>query len=156
MTTCLIPISRKFRPISKATQPPLTAPTNGIRPLAVTFTDTSTGPANSWLWNFGDTLTSTQQHPTHNYTTAGVYTIWGCIPLTVKFINASTGDYSDSLWNFGDYATSALTSPTHAYTMTGAFTVTLTVSGRGGTDTESKTAFIKTWPYCVHLPIALR
>jgi PKD repeat protein len=31
------------------------------------FTDLSTGPEISWLWNFGDGETSTLQHPTHQY-----------------------------------------------------------------------------------------
>ncbi|CAA6800116.1 MAG: Peptidase S8 [uncultured Aureispira sp.] len=34
------------------------------------FTDASTG-ATSWMWNFGDGNTSTQQNPTHTYTTNG-------------------------------------------------------------------------------------
>jgi PKD repeat protein len=29
----------------------------------------------TWLWNFGDSVTSTKQHPTHTYTVAGVYTV---------------------------------------------------------------------------------
>jgi PKD repeat protein/peptidoglycan/xylan/chitin deacetylase (PgdA/CDA1 family) len=47
-------------------------------PLAVTFTDTSTAgsvPITSWLWDFGDTNTSTSQNPTHSYTTPGLYTV---------------------------------------------------------------------------------
>lgn len=49
---------------------------SGTAPLLVTFTDTSTGNPYSWLWNFGDSTTSSQQNPpTHTYTTPGNYTV---------------------------------------------------------------------------------
>lgn len=38
------------------------------------FTDRSVG-ATSWLWDFGDGNTSTQQHPTHTYTAFGSYIV---------------------------------------------------------------------------------
>ena len=44
-------------------------------PFIVEFTDTSLDKPTSWSWNFGDGGTSTDQHPTHTYTTAGVYTV---------------------------------------------------------------------------------
>ncbi len=43
----------------------------------VSFTDTSTdfdGSIASWSWSFGDGESSTLQHPTHTYATAGTYT----------------------------------------------------------------------------------
>ncbi len=40
----------------------------------ITFTDTSTY-AVSWLWDFGDETTSTNQNPSHTYSTDGNYTI---------------------------------------------------------------------------------
>jgi PKD repeat protein len=49
--------------------------TTGQTPLTVAFTDISTGDIESWLWDFGDGNTSTAQHPTHTYTTAGAYTV---------------------------------------------------------------------------------
>ena len=49
--------------------------TSGIAPLNVVFSDTSTGPPNSWFWDFGDGATSTDQNPTHIYSTPGTYTI---------------------------------------------------------------------------------
>jgi PKD repeat protein len=58
-------------PVANFTATPLT----GIRPLYVAFTDTSSGPPTSWLWDFGDASTSTLQNPTHNYTVAGNYTV---------------------------------------------------------------------------------
>ena len=41
----------------------------------ISFIDSTLGNPTSWLWNFGDGTTSTQQNPTHFYTTSGTYTI---------------------------------------------------------------------------------
>ncbi|MFA5408298.1 MAG: PKD domain-containing protein, partial [Bacilli bacterium] len=49
--------------------------TAGTAPLTVTFTDSSTGYITSWLWNFGDGTTSTEQNPTHTYTVPSTYTV---------------------------------------------------------------------------------
>ncbi|MFA7198515.1 MAG: PKD domain-containing protein, partial [Methanoculleus sp.] len=49
--------------------------TSGDAPLAVQFTDASTGSPTSWAWDFGDGTTATEQNPTHTYTTAGTYTV---------------------------------------------------------------------------------
>jgi hypothetical protein len=51
------------------------APTVGIAPLVVTFTNTSTGTLTANLWIFGDGATSTDTSPVHTYNTAGVYTV---------------------------------------------------------------------------------
>ncbi|BDS11882.1 PKD domain-containing protein [Aureispira anguillae] len=40
--------------------------------LNASFTTANTG---NYLWDFGDNTTSTLQHPNHNYSTAGVYTV---------------------------------------------------------------------------------
>jgi PKD repeat protein len=50
-------------------------PTDGCKPLTVTFTDQSTGPVTSWSWNFGDGGNSTLQNPTHQYTSTGPFTV---------------------------------------------------------------------------------
>jgi len=45
---------------------------------AIQFTDNSTDPAGtivSWLWNFGDGTTSTQQNPTKSYSENGFYNV---------------------------------------------------------------------------------
>ncbi len=52
--------------------------TSGCAPLCVNFTDASTltsGTITSWSWDFGDQTTSTQQNPSHCYTTAGSHDV---------------------------------------------------------------------------------
>ena len=39
------------------------------------FQDMSFGNVNSWLWNFGDGSTSTEQNPTHSYTSSGAFVV---------------------------------------------------------------------------------
>ncbi len=51
------------------------SPTAELAPLTVAFTDTSTGNATSWNWEFGDGSTSTLQNPDHLYATVGTYTV---------------------------------------------------------------------------------
>jgi PKD repeat protein len=51
------------------------APTTGPAPLTVQFTDESTNTPTAWDWDFGDTGTSTDQHPEHEYTTPGSYDV---------------------------------------------------------------------------------
>lgn len=43
--------------------------------LQVSFTDTSTNVPTSWLWDFGDSNTSTDRNPTHIYAGEGTYTV---------------------------------------------------------------------------------
>jgi PKD repeat protein len=50
------------------------APTNGLAPLTVNFTNQSTGATN-YTWNFGDDHTSTNTNPANTYTNAGSYTV---------------------------------------------------------------------------------
>lgn len=58
------------------------------------FNDLSTNTPTSWLWDFGDGSTSTEQHPSHTYATPGDYTVcltaandWGsnqaCQPVMI-------------------------------------------------------------------------
>lgn len=41
----------------------------------VTFTDLSEYGPTSWYWDFGDGVTSSEQNPTHAWTSAGTYTL---------------------------------------------------------------------------------
>jgi PKD repeat protein len=49
--------------------------TSGNVPLAVAFTDTSSGSPTSWNWTFGDGAVSSEQNPVHVYTNTGTYTV---------------------------------------------------------------------------------
>jgi PKD repeat protein len=161
----------------------------------VQFTDLSTGDLDTWLWDFGDGITSTLQNPTHTFATVGVYTVSltvsglggidtlmqpdyiavyepalanftadvtsGLAPLSVQFTDLSTGDLDTWLWDFGDGITSTLQSPGHLYMMAGTYTITLTVSGLGGTDSQTRSAYITVEepedPYFeIYLPIVVR
>lgn len=61
----------------------------------------------------------------------------GTAPLLVSFTDLSTGDITSRLWDFGDGASSMAQNPTHSYAA-GTYTVSLTVTGPGGMDTETK------------------
>jgi hypothetical protein len=50
-------------------------PTSGPVPLTVAFTDQSSNYPTSWLWDFGDGWTSTEQNPSHLYEVPGTYTV---------------------------------------------------------------------------------
>ena len=49
--------------------------TEGNAPLAVAFTDASTGNVTAWSWAFGDGNTSTDRNATHTYAAPGTYTV---------------------------------------------------------------------------------
>ncbi len=50
-------------------------PREGKAPLTVQFTDTSTGTATGWFWDFGDGFTSTSRNPSHVYSESGTYKV---------------------------------------------------------------------------------
>ncbi|MBA7612586.1 hypothetical protein ES703_19822 [subsurface metagenome] len=63
-------------------------------------------------------------------------------PLTVDFTDLSTGTISGWNWDFGDGDTSTAQNPTHTYNDPGLYTVSLTITGPGGSDTETKVNYI--------------
>jgi PKD repeat protein len=64
-------------------------------------------------------------------------------PMVASFSDQSTGAINTRSWDFGDGATSSDQNPTHMYAAHGDYSVTLTVTGPGGTDSETQTVAIK-------------
>jgi len=176
-------------------------PTLGTAPTTIQFTDKSEcyatvctyengsviistkkvpglGHITTWLWDFGDGGTSTQQNPSHPFDQPGYYTVsltvtssggsdtetktdyihatpppapvadfagqptTGNAPLTVQFADQSVGDVTNWLWSFGDGQTSAQRNPSHIYKAAGDFSVSLTATGRGGSDVKTRANYI--------------
>ena len=63
-------------------------------------------------------------------------------PLTVSFTNTSTGSITSYAWTFGDGTTSTAANPVKAYSAAGNYTVSLTVTGPGGSNTQTRTNYI--------------
>ncbi len=66
---------------------------SGLGSPSVNFNDLSSDPDGSivsWLWDFGDGTTSTDQHPAHTYDSPGTYTV----SLTVTDSAGLTADYA--------------------------------------------------------------
>jgi len=66
----------------------------------------------------------------------------GEAPLMVVFSDLSTGEIDTWEWSFGDGNTSLLQNPSNEYLEPGNYTVSLTVTGAGGSDTETKVDYI--------------
>jgi len=67
----------------------------------------------------------------------------GKAPLTVAFTDESTGTPTKWKWNFGDGSKSYLQNPTHKYSKAGVYTVSLTVKNTHGSNTVTKTDYVK-------------
>ncbi len=67
----------------------------------------------------------------------------GSSPLVVSFADKSTGTPSTWKWNFGDGTYSTSKNPVHTYSAAGNYTVSLTVSSNAGTNTATKSNYIK-------------
>ena len=100
---------------------------------------TVTGPAGSDVKTCEACITVTEPPPVADF--IGEPTS-GQAPLEVAFHDASAGNVDERLWDFGDGEASAETSPVHIYQANGTYTVSLTVSGPGGTRTETKENYI--------------
>jgi PKD repeat protein len=68
----------------------------------------------------------------------------GLIPLQVDFTDLTTGDVASWAWDFDNDGNTDSTAqnPSHTYSTPGSFTVVLTATGPGGTDTETKVAYV--------------
>lgn len=87
---------------------------------SVTFTNTSSGPGTlSYLWDFGDGTTSTQQTPVHPFDTKGSFNV----KLTVKNSDGCTADtVQTALINVDNFTTDFTTSPISCSNLADTFT----------------------------------
>jgi PKD repeat protein len=110
-------------------------PTSGAAPLAVAFTDTSTGEPTAWSWSFGDGTTSTQRNPNKTYAVPGTYTVSltvtgkdgvstntttrpayiSALPLTADFTASPTSGAAPLSTQFTDASIGAATSWSWAF-----------------------------------------
>ena len=154
---------------------PCAAPTAGFSSVAnglqVAFTDTSQGTATGWSWNFGGVGTSTQQHPTYSFASAGTYNVCltttsscgsntvcnnvtvVCAPpgtnfghfstgLDAWFADQTTGNVTSWAWTFGDGGMSSAQNPQHTYNSPGTYNVCLITTNSCGPDTLCKNVTI--------------
>ncbi|AXT59313.1 PKD domain-containing protein [Aquimarina sp. AD10] len=68
-------ISGKYTPGDNRQPPVANFEISGNDCSDITFKSTTINKVNSYLWDFGDGTTSTEQSPTHTYTTNGSYTV---------------------------------------------------------------------------------
>jgi PKD repeat protein len=66
----------------------------------------------------------------------------GIAPLALNFTSTSAGTITAYRWSLGDGATSTAQNPSHVYTVAGVYTVSLTVTGPGGSDTETLSNYV--------------
>lgn len=68
----------------------------------------------------------------------------GAAPLAVRFTDISLGDnITNWSWDFGDGGTDTVRHPDHVYTSPGTYTVSLEVTNAGGSNTSTRTGYIK-------------
>jgi len=67
----------------------------------------------------------------------------GKAPLTIAFTDKSIRSPTKWKWTFGDGASSTQQNPTHKYSKVGRYTVTLTATNDKGSNTATKTDYIK-------------
>ncbi|WP_292381737.1 right-handed parallel beta-helix repeat-containing protein [Methanosarcina sp. UBA289] len=78
----------------------------------------------------------------------------GKVPVNVAFTDKSTGTPTAWKWTFGDGTTSTAKNPTHKYSKAGNYTVALTVSNAAGSNTITKTNYIKVSGTSSQTPVA--
>jgi len=106
------------------------SPTSGTAPLPVNFTDTSLGTPTSWSWDFGDSGTSTAQHPSHTYQAAGTYTV------TLTATNATGFDGETKIGYIKVSPTGGISLSVLAYKVKGLKHADLTWSGATSTNVD--------------------
>jgi PKD repeat protein len=69
-------------------------------------------------------------------------TTTGVAPLAMNFTNSSTGNITAYAWTFGDGTTSTSQNPAHVYSVAGTYTISLTATGPGGSNTQTRSGYV--------------
>lgn len=69
------------------------SPLNGQTGTFIKFTDLSTNAPTSWLWEFGDGMTSTDQNPYHQYNRAGTFRVTLTTVNAYSWARVTKNDY---------------------------------------------------------------
>lgn len=146
-------------------------PTSGYVPLTVQFTDLSSNSPTSWSWNFGDGGTSYLQNPSHQYTSAGQFTVsltatnaYGS-DTEVKTNYITVSEPSANLMHVHDIVVTRETfwwlargkatitiydqvnNPVSGATVYGTFTGPVSGNKSGNTNTSGKVTFTTGWAF---------
>jgi PKD repeat protein len=109
---------------------------------AYTVTEIVSGPNGSLTNTQVNCIMAQQPPPSASFTATPT---GGAAPLTVIFSDASTGGpITVWSWNFGDNSTTIVTTTnvSHSYAAAGNYTVTETVSGPGGSSSQTRINYI--------------
>jgi PKD repeat protein len=127
-------------------------PTNGLAPLTVQFTNSSTG-ANSYAWDFGDGKTSTATNPSNTYSNAGAFTVSltaigaGGTNLLVRTNYVITTNYPPPIANFIGGPTNGVAPLSVSFTNLSSNATSYTWDfGNGNTSTGTNASNIYTNP----------
>ncbi len=132
--------------VSITVSPPTLAftanPTNGLEPLAVSFTspdvDSGGSAITSWNWTFGDGSTSTAQNPAHTYTSGGTFSPALIVTNNIGFVVAGSGPASITV--------SSLTVAFAANPPTGVIPLTVSFTS-AGVDSAGNTITSWNWTF---------
>ena len=104
---------------------------------------TVAGPAGTDTQTKTEYITALPPRPESDFSASPTI---GHVPLDVDFTDDSSGVITSRSWSFGDGGTSTEANPRHTYAVVGSYTVSLTVTGPGGSDTETEPHFIEVLP----------
>jgi beta propeller repeat protein len=105
----------------------------------VVYTDNHNGKSDIYM----STISSKEPEPNLPVADFSASPTSGKAPLNVKFTDTSTGTPTKWKWDFGDGTTSTKQNITHKYSKAGVYTVKLTVTNAKGSNTVTKTDYIK-------------
>ncbi len=118
--------------------------TSGDAPLYVQFTNTSTGSPTAYSWNFGDdTSLSTEENPSHTFSTAGTYTVVLNITYETSYAQYSkTITVSSPSYDINSVTVSGISAPVAGETPVASASVISDPTGKVGATTAVSWTYV--------------